>query len=189
MTSTRTPLNASDFDAFLSSLGQSPYVRELEEAQSQYSGLRVVDSALARNFRHITRSILNFTDGPPEQLIAALLLRYDLNNLKAIARAKHGGRELDDIRSSLLPRGRTQARRAGEHRLRRRPAGGGASLGDHRSPARLGPLRGRVGQYSSERGPLRIGTQPRQGVLRCALRRARQQPPTPTLSRGTFSAR
>ena len=80
-------------------------MRELEEAQSQYSGLRVVDSALARNFRHITRSILNFTDGPPEQLIAALLLRYDLNNLKAIARAKHSGRELDDIRSSLLPAG------------------------------------------------------------------------------------
>ncbi len=98
-------LNASGFDAFMSSLGQSPYSSEVEEAQSQHSGLRVVDTALARNFRNITRTILNFSDGAPERLIATFLLRYDLQNLKAIARAKHSGREAEDVKSVLIPAG------------------------------------------------------------------------------------
>ena len=98
-------LNASGFDAFMSSLGQSPYTREVEEAQSQHSGLRVVDTALARNFRHITRSILNFSDGAPERLITTFLLRYDLQNLKAIARAKHAGRDAEDVQAALIPAG------------------------------------------------------------------------------------
>jgi V/A-type H+-transporting ATPase subunit C len=98
-------LNASDFKAFLSTLAQSPYLKDVEEAQAQTSGLAVVDVALARNFYRTTRSILDFSDGTPHDLIALLLLRFDLSNLKAIARAKHAGREEGDIRAALMPAG------------------------------------------------------------------------------------
>lgn len=98
-------LNTSDFSAFVASLSQTSYMREVEEAQSRYEGVKIVDDAAARNFYTTTRSILNFSDGEPSELIALLLLRYDLNNLKAIARAKHAGRSADEISSSLLPAG------------------------------------------------------------------------------------
>lgn len=98
-------LNASDFRAFTSSLGQSPYTRDLEEAQARRSGLGMVDAALGRNFYETTRSILNFSDGHAHRLIALLLLRYDLSNLKSIARAKHAGREAEDIQEALFPAG------------------------------------------------------------------------------------
>jgi len=99
-------LGTSDFRAFLSALGQTPYARELEEAGARYgSELRTVDDALARNFYGTTRTLLNVADGLPERLLTLLLLRYDLHNLKAIARAKHAGRDLEEVRSALLPAG------------------------------------------------------------------------------------
>lgn len=98
-------LGDTDFRAFTSTLAQSPYGRELEEAQARDSGLAAVDRALARNFHHTTRSILNFSDGRPHDLIALLLREYDLRNLKAIARAKHAERSQEDVVEVLMPAG------------------------------------------------------------------------------------
>lgn len=98
-------LDASDFRAFMSALSQSPYMRDLEEAQARFEGLRALDVALARNFYHTTRSILTFSDGVPEALIALLLWRYDLYNLKAVARAKHAGRGLEEVQEVFFPAG------------------------------------------------------------------------------------
>src|SRR5690625_4254504 len=78
---------------------------DLEEAQAQADGLEAVDRALARNFWRITRSILNFTDGWPHELVAMLLMRYDLSNLKAVVRARHAGRSAEEAKSALLPAG------------------------------------------------------------------------------------
>lgn len=96
----------SDFAAFQATLAQTDYMAELEEAQSRETGLVAVDQALARNFWRITRSLLNFTDGWPHELVALLLLKYDLANVKSIVRAKHAGRSADDAREALLPAGR-----------------------------------------------------------------------------------
>ncbi len=98
-------LSASDFRAFMSTLGQSPYGRDLEEAQSRFEGLKALDTALARNFYQTARSISNFSDGQAGQFVRALLLRYDLGNIKTIARAKHAGRSVEDIQASLFPAG------------------------------------------------------------------------------------
>lgn len=98
-------LAGSDFNAFLTSLSQSPYLSDLEEAQARYQGLRAVDEALGRNFYRTTRMILGFSDGNAGALIALFLLRYDLQNFKSIARAKHAGRAAEDIRKALLPAG------------------------------------------------------------------------------------
>ena len=98
-------LSASSFQAFMSTLSQSSYTRELEEAQARYDGLKALDAALARNFYETMRSILNFSDGEPHDLIVLLLLRYDLYNIKAIARAKHAGREVEDVQQVFFPAG------------------------------------------------------------------------------------
>lgn len=98
-------LGDSDFRAFLATLAQTPYMRDLEEAQAQSSGLTAVDVALSRNFFRTARSILGFSDGRPHDLIALLLLRYDLMNLKAIARAKHAGRGREETLEALLAAG------------------------------------------------------------------------------------
>jgi V/A-type H+/Na+-transporting ATPase subunit C len=98
-------LATSDFRSFMSTLGQSVYGREVEEAQSRHEGLKALDSALARNFYQTARSISTFSDGSAGELVGLLLLRYDLANIKAIARAKHAGRGAEDIQASLFPAG------------------------------------------------------------------------------------
>ncbi len=98
-------LNANDFKAFSNVLAQGFYQQDLEEAQTRFSGLKAIDEAVGRNFYRITRSILNFSDGKAGKLIALLLMRYDLNNIKTIARAKHAGRSQEEIEAQLLPAG------------------------------------------------------------------------------------
>lgn len=99
-------LDATDFPAFLSVLSSSSYMRDIEESQSRFEGLKIVDDALGRNFYSTARSMLNLSDGKPGQLISALLMRYDLNNIKAIARAKHAGRSAEEVMDKLLPAGK-----------------------------------------------------------------------------------
>ncbi len=98
-------LDGSDFRAFMASLSQSPYMRELEEAQGREQGLSAVDRAVARNVYHTARSLLTFSDGAPRELIGLLLLRHDLANAKTIARGKHAQKAADDIQGSLFPAG------------------------------------------------------------------------------------
>lgn len=98
-------LDGTDYRAFVATLSQSPYMRELEESQARYEGLAIVDAAVARNFYNTARGMLNFADGTPRDLIGMLLLRYDVANVKTIARGKHAGREAEDIRASLFPAG------------------------------------------------------------------------------------
>jgi len=99
-------LAGTDFRAFLSSFAQTSYAPEVDEAQARHGGsLRAVDEALARNFYATTRSLLNVASGLPERLLKLLLLRYDLGNLKAIARAKSAGRDAEEVRAALLPAG------------------------------------------------------------------------------------
>jgi V/A-type H+-transporting ATPase subunit C len=99
-------LDSKDFAAFTDLLGQSPYLRDLEESQARYTGIRMVDSAVARNFYRMTQSLLRLADGTPGELIGLMLLRYDLANIKAIARAKHAGRGVDDTQAALFPAGK-----------------------------------------------------------------------------------
>ena len=98
-------LGESDFRAFLGTLSQTGYGEALEEAQGATSGLDVVDRAIARDFWATTRSLLSFSDGDPHRLIALVLRRYDLANLKTIARAKHAGKEPEQVRGALMPAG------------------------------------------------------------------------------------
>ncbi len=98
-------LNSNDFNAFISQLTQTPYISDIEEAQSRFSGIKIVDNAVSRNFYNTSRSILGFADGKPRKLISNLLLKYDLDNIKVIARAKHAKRSPEDTIAKLLPAG------------------------------------------------------------------------------------
>ena len=103
-------LDASGFSGFAAALGQTSYGRDLEEVQSEHAGLSAVDAALARGFVRTTRALLEHADGTPRELIALLLRRYDLANLKAVVRARHAERGADDVIAAVLPAGDLSAK-------------------------------------------------------------------------------
>ncbi len=98
-------LDSPGFAGFTTALAQTTYGRDLEEAQAEGSGLSAVDTALARSFVRTTRGLLRQADGRPRELIALLLRRYDLANLKSVVRARHAGRDGEDVLAAVLPAG------------------------------------------------------------------------------------
>src|SRR2546425_11320114 len=100
-------LGLPPLDALLQALGSTPYSREVQEALSRtHNGVRAVDEALARNFSFTTSRILSFADGKARELIELVLMRWDLVNIRIILRAKHAGRQDDEILANLIPAGR-----------------------------------------------------------------------------------
>lgn len=100
-------LDAAGFAGFTSALAQTAYGRDLEEAQAAAAGdaLGAVDTALRRSFVRTTQALLRHADGAAHELVALLLRRYDLANLKAVARARHAGRPGDDAMDAVLAAG------------------------------------------------------------------------------------
>ena len=98
-------LQAADLDALIQALTDTPYNLELQEALSRFRGARAVDEALSQNFYHTTRRILSFADGPSRRQIEVVLLRYDLQNIRAIVRGRHTGKTEDEILATVYPGG------------------------------------------------------------------------------------
>ncbi len=98
-------LQVPDLDAVIQALVDTPYNMELQEALTRFAGARAVDEALAQNFYHATRRILSFADGPERRQIEVVLLRYDLQNIRAIVRGKHTGKTDEEILATLYPGG------------------------------------------------------------------------------------
>jgi V/A-type H+-transporting ATPase subunit C len=98
-------LGVQSLEVFLQGLASTPYGVDLQEALTRHDGLRAVDEALSRNLQRATRAILRFADGRPRALIEIVLLRWDLANLRAIARGKHADRPTEEIVAALVPAG------------------------------------------------------------------------------------
>ncbi len=89
----------------IQALADTPYNVELAEALSRFTGVRAVDEGLSQNFSHTTQRILSFADGEARDLIEVVLLRYDLQSLRAIVRGKLTGRSQDEILGTVFPGG------------------------------------------------------------------------------------
>jgi V/A-type H+-transporting ATPase subunit C len=98
-------LGAGSYGEFLRVLAETDLAADLGEATAQGATLADLDRAVSRNFNATARRILGFSSGEEGRLVSVLLERYDLHNLKALARGKTAGREPADIEASFLPAG------------------------------------------------------------------------------------
>lgn len=98
-------VNASSYAEFLRLLSESSIGADLGEATASGAGLSQLDSSLTRNFFNTAQKVVGMADGVSGGDIALLFARYDLLNLKAVARGKIGGRSGDEIYANLVPAG------------------------------------------------------------------------------------
>ncbi len=85
-------IDTGSFDAFVTALAQTTYAPDLEEARARSDGLPMVDAAIASNVTRTTRALLDFAEGTPRTLLGVLLMRFDVANLKTVARTFHARR-------------------------------------------------------------------------------------------------
>jgi V/A-type H+/Na+-transporting ATPase subunit C len=98
-------LGASSYQEFLRVLAETDMSASLGAATAQGAGLKELDRALSQNFFETAQKVVGMASGEAGREINLLFGRYDLLNLKALARGKHTERSREDIEASLLPAG------------------------------------------------------------------------------------
>ncbi|MCP2014147.1 V/A-type H+-transporting ATPase subunit C [Deinococcus sp. HSC-46F16] len=98
-------LAAGSYQEFLRVLSETEFAPDLREATAEGAGLPELDRALSQNLFRATQRVLGFADGQARREIEVLLMKWDLANLKTIARGLVGGRGSQAILEGLIPGG------------------------------------------------------------------------------------
>lgn len=88
--------------AMVELLQKTTYREEFGASSSLFSGRSLLEYAISMNFAKTVSKLLRLTPATDRQLIAALLARFDLLNLKTIIHAKRLGKPYSQIRSNLF---------------------------------------------------------------------------------------
>ncbi|CAM3425113.1 V-type ATP synthase subunit C [Deinococcus saxicola] len=97
--------NTLNYQEFLRQISETPLREDLGEATAQGAGLGQLDEALSRNYLKSISHLRSIATGQPAREIEAMLLRYDLQNVKTLVRGVQTGRSADDIVAGLIPAG------------------------------------------------------------------------------------
>jgi len=98
-------LAAGSYPEFLRVLTETDLAANLRETTAEGAGLPELDRALSQNLFATTQKVLGFADGEARREIEVLLMRWDLLNLRTIARGIVGNRGSETILESLIPGG------------------------------------------------------------------------------------
>lgn len=98
-------LAAGSYQEFLRVLAETDLAPDLREATAEGAGLPELDRALSQHLFSTMQKVLGFADGEAKREIQVLLMRWDLVNLKTIARGIVSGRGTEAILKSLIPGG------------------------------------------------------------------------------------
>lgn len=99
-------LAAGSYQEFLRVLTEvEGLAANMRETTGENAGLPELDKALSQNLFATTQKVLGFADGDAKKEIQTLLMKWDLVNLKTIARGIVSGRGPETIQASLIPGG------------------------------------------------------------------------------------
>lgn len=94
-----------DLPAFLNALTRTPYREAVELALVQYSGAAVLSRTLQFDMDGRLQKIRRFFTGKAADLVQLVLLRYDVDNLKAVLRGLSQRLAAEDILAATRQRG------------------------------------------------------------------------------------
>ncbi|MBI5223003.1 V-type ATPase subunit [Candidatus Micrarchaeota archaeon] len=89
-------------DSMIELLQRTGYKNDLNLASSSEVGSGIVELAVSRNFSRTIQKIIKLTPKSDLSTVRALLLRWDLLNLKLIMDARRANRPYDSIKSGLF---------------------------------------------------------------------------------------
>ncbi len=96
-------LDMDDFDEFTAALAETDYADELERASVEHTGYNMVEQAIVAHTQRVFQKLHDIAFDEPKQLVALILERFEVFNLKTIFRGFHAGTDADTIRESLFP--------------------------------------------------------------------------------------
>ncbi|MFH1685042.1 MAG: V-type ATPase subunit, partial [Candidatus Micrarchaeota archaeon] len=98
-------VRCSSIEAMIELLQRTPYKGDFDEGSVKYSGSELIELAAAKNFARTVGKLIKITPKSDKKVLQALLLKYDLLNLKTIMHAKELGKTYDEVKPHLFPAG------------------------------------------------------------------------------------
>lgn len=98
-------LASGSYQEFLRVLSETDLAPNMRETTSEGAGLPELDRALSQNFFATAQRVLGFADGDARREIETLLMKWDLVNLKTLARGVVSGRGAEAVQQNLIPGG------------------------------------------------------------------------------------
>ncbi|MBR9699542.1 hypothetical protein GOV09_03755 [Candidatus Woesearchaeota archaeon] len=86
-------------------LGETQYSKEMNELGVRYSGLELIEQALNKNFKHTIAKLKRISPDYFNDVIDAYLLKFDIDNIKVVLRAKAIDLPDEELKALLLPIG------------------------------------------------------------------------------------
>ncbi len=86
-------------------LGEREYKAEMLALGARYSGVDLIENSVTRNLSKTYNQIYEFSEGGLRAMVGQYLDRYDLENIKAIVRAKAYNASAEEVLEDLVPAG------------------------------------------------------------------------------------
>ncbi len=86
-------------------LGEREYKTEMVALGARVSGVDLIEDAVTRNLAKVYNQLYEFSEGALRAMVGRYLDRYDLENIKAIVRAKVYNARPDEVLDDLVPAG------------------------------------------------------------------------------------
>lgn len=95
-------IRVGNVEAVAELLQKTGYKADLAALASVYTGSRLVDAAASRNFARTVRKVINVAPKSDQKAVRALLVRWDLINIKALLHARRLKKTYDEVRPYLF---------------------------------------------------------------------------------------
>jgi len=95
-------IRVGSVEAMAELLQRTGYKSELAAASVSYKGSMLIEMAASRNFSRNVRKLVRITPESDRKALQALLVRWDLMNLKTLLNARRLGKSYDEIKPYLL---------------------------------------------------------------------------------------
>ncbi len=86
-------------------LGEREYKAEMLALGARYAGVDLIENAVTGNLAKTYNQLYDYSEGSLRSMVGEYLDRYDLENVKAIVRAKAYGTPADEVLEDLVPAG------------------------------------------------------------------------------------
>lgn len=86
-------------------LGEGQYSEEMVALGTRYDGVDLVEMATRDNLAKVFTQIIEFSEGPLQEMIAGFLDRWDVWNIKTVLRGKFYGAPASEIAEDVVPAG------------------------------------------------------------------------------------
>lgn len=94
-------IKVNSIPAMIELLQKSDYKKDIADASVNYEGSAIISAAASQNFARTVRKLIKICPKEDKKIMQALLIRWDLANLKTILHAKKIGKVYTDINHLL----------------------------------------------------------------------------------------